>query len=451
MNPTPTWADAVSESRFSTPAVALFAKAPAGRFVSPLSEVVRPAGSTDIQVDQCTTAMGHAGAGNVDDLKQYLTAHFSKCLCNWLYLALEMVPPLADKTNSDVFLHQRAKGDIIDEIVRVHKVSLPDPRTIQAFAWMFLARGKQAAPVPWATTVSPPAAGASDDSEQAEVVRLREELRKAQEALANAASQTGGPPPQFPNLEPFLDRLTNAVSNKAGKIMLPAEEHLLLAFMEAMRGGRFTDPHILDHTYMESIRKRHKPVKASAPADLYARFSDCDVNGFHDGAYSLMALWDKTPGFEGCGRMFREFLVTAIRIQDIQPTWVVSLVKDVMDRYPDPRVHMYNWKDIMLANVTFMQQHVTAKLQLGSSRSSARPAPQQGGGRGSKRTRGGGRPGGQRNPRAGGPKICFSRTSRTFGACRRAVCSFLHVCVSCGADHAANQCPNWDPSKAIEP
>jgi hypothetical protein len=80
-------------------------------------------------------------------------------LCNWLYLALEMVPPLADKTNSDVFLHQRAKGDIIDEIVRVHKVSLPDPRTIQAFAWMFLARGKQAAPVPWVTTVSPPRRG----------------------------------------------------------------------------------------------------------------------------------------------------------------------------------------------------------------------------------------------------------------------------------------------------
>jgi hypothetical protein len=78
--------------------------------------------------------------------------------------------------------------------------------------------------------------------------------------------------------------------------MLPAE------------AGRFTDPHLVAHTHMEALRKSHLPVKATAAADLYSRFTDTtDVNGFHDGPYALMALWDETPGFEGCDFMFRVF------------------------------------------------------------------------------------------------------------------------------------------------
>ena len=101
--------------------------------------------------------MGQAGAGNTGDLKQLLMSHYSKSLCNWLYFALGMQPALENKSNSRVFLHQPAKGEIVDdEIVAKHSVSLPDPCTIQAFAWMFLARGKQAAPVPWATMLPPP-------------------------------------------------------------------------------------------------------------------------------------------------------------------------------------------------------------------------------------------------------------------------------------------------------
>ena len=84
------------------------------------------------------------------------------------------------------------------------------------------------------------------------------------------------------------------------------------------------------------------------------------MNGFHDGVYALMAMWDATPGFEGCGLMFRDFLRRAMCVNKIQPTWVVNLVKDIINQYPDPRVH--DWTKIMLSDVTLIQEHVTAKL-----------------------------------------------------------------------------------------
>ena len=155
--------------------------------------------------------------------------------------------------------------------------------------------------------------GSADSSAQTELEQLRAKVKKAEEALARRLAVRSGPPPSSPGFEPFLEKLTSAaVSGKAGKLLMPAEEHLSLAFKEAMMLGRFTDPHLLDHTHTETLRKTHVPVKASTAADLYARFTDTDVNGFHDGSLALQAMWDATPGFEGCGLMFRTFLRTCV-------------------------------------------------------------------------------------------------------------------------------------------
>ena len=96
--------------------------------------------------------------------------------------------------------------------------------------------------------------GAADSSAQTELEQLRAKVKKAEEALARRSAVRSGPPPSFPGLEPFLEKLTSAalaVSGKTGKLLMPAQEHLSLAFKEAMMFGRFTDPHLLDHTHME--------------------------------------------------------------------------------------------------------------------------------------------------------------------------------------------------------
>ena len=45
------------------------------------------------------------------------------------------------------------------------------------------------------------------------------------------------------------------------------------------------------------------------------------------------------------------------------------------------------------------------------------------------------------------PGPCFSRTDPTVGDCRYQRCRFSHACGTCGENHPAAACPNWDSTK----
>ena len=82
--------------------------------------------------------------------------------------------------------------------------------------------------------------------------------------------------------------------------------------------------------------------------------------------------------------------------------------------------------------------------------------PTGGRGRGGRGGRGRGRDaphgGDQRGGRGGKGdrpvRICYSRLKKDKGECTYAGCRFVHACASCGADHAACNCPRWDEAKA---
>ena len=79
--------------------------------------------------------------------------------------------------------------------------------------------------------------------------------------------------------------------------------------------------------------------------------------------------------------------------------------------------------------------------------------PTGGRGRGRGNDRGRGRGADQRGGRGGKDnrrpeRICYSRLKKDKGECTYAGCRFLHTCGSCGADHAAVNCPRWDEAKA---
>ena len=45
-------------------------------------------------------------------------------------------------------------------------------------------------------------------------------------------------------------------------------------------------------------------------------------------------------------------------------------------------------------------------------------------------------------------KTCYSRIKVSSGKCGFSPCRFSHACISCGGDHPASACRNWDQSKA---
>ena len=54
----------------------------------------------------------------------------------------------------------------------------------------------------------------------------------------------------------------------------------------------------------------------------------------------------------------------------------------------------------------------------------------------------------QRGPPLASRKLCYSRLKRDFGQCKYPNCKFGHGCSSCGDDHAAVDCTNWDQAKS---
>jgi hypothetical protein len=81
----------------------------------------------------------------------------------------------------------------------------------------------------------------------------------------------------------------------------------------------------------------------------------------------------------------------------------------------------------------------------GGARGGSRGARQGRGGRGN--GRGSGRSSSSGSSRGG--KVCFSRLRISSGDCAwGATCKFSHLCASCGADHTAKDCTNWDAAKA---
>jgi hypothetical protein len=60
--------------------------------------------------------------------------------------------------------------------------------------------------------------------------------------------------------------------------------------------------------------------------------------------------------------------------------------------------------------------------------------------------RAGGRDQSSRKRKADLP-VCHSRTDKA-ATCTYARCKFSHDCGSCGLNHAAKDCPNWDQAKA---
>jgi hypothetical protein len=264
-------------------------------------------------------------------------------------------------------------------------------------------------------------------------------------------------------------------SDRADKLQRRAESNGDRTHVEVFRrslktriaNGQFIDPSSVCDANFVKIQQRCisiGPVKASSTGwqDIMSSYDSTGWDAFVEGYNVLAGMWtdflqsQPTLLLKVLGN-FRDFMAFFVRLRCSNKAGKVLAMKYIMYTYTDPRVSV--WVDRAKDESMHLQMAFLNVQAPSSTADRTDPTPRanqtgrkkdnadkrkagQGGNRGNRDKRNRGNP-----PTRKYKDVCFSRSSLD-SVCKFANCRFSHMCVSCGADHAASECPAWDPTKA---
>jgi hypothetical protein len=308
------------------------------------------------------------------------------------------------------------------------------------------------------------------ESEQLRYLRETERRRKAADVEARTAAAAG-------NDQRGVNELVHILAaSRADELALKAESNGDRTYVERFRRslkkrierGQFIDPSSVCNANFVKLQQRCialGPVKAGDTGweDVMSSYDSTGWDAFVEGYSVLSGMWTDFLRGELTLLMkvldnFRSFMEFFVSLRKSTKTGKVMAMKHIMFTYTDPRV--CDWVSKAKDDSMFLQQtffEVPQSFQAPSSATDRSfPAGQsgrkkdvadkrkaaQGGARANRDKRNRGNP-----PARKYKNVCFSRSSLT-SVCKFHDCRFSHICVSCGDDHAASDCPAWDPSKA---
>lgn len=239
---------------------------------------------------------------------------------------------------------------------------------------------------------------------------------------------------------------------------------------DMVRNRVYIDPLTLSRSYRDHIRDK-QPARG---AKKLVQFGSLQIEDAEPHLRNVTHSYDVTECRQGLDFLFELYATeeaVAHRLPDMlrwnrklwemrwgdTPSTKVRLVKEFMFKYAAAD----DWATKLESDFVLLQE--CREFQGSRSPASQTPAPSRRRRRSRSRDRGKAPPrrDRSRSPRRdrrgavdprrppGGRQYCHSRSDPAKGTCTYARCRFSHECASCGADHAAADCPAWDAAKAV--